>query len=70
MQDAHLSFWIILEASYETIRLSVLEGSLATAGTSRGEQQTCNDVPRPLMAYPSTNTGKGKAAVSMVYPIT
>ena len=70
MQNAHLSFSIVLEANYETVRLSVLEGSLATAETSRREEQTCNAIPMPLMAHPSTNAGKGKAAASMVYPIT
>ena len=70
MQDSHFSFWVVFEAGYESVRLSVLEGSLATADNTRRGKQTCNAIPMPLMAYPSTNAGKGKAAASMVYPIT
>ena len=62
MQDAHLGFWIVLKVNYETVRLSTLEGSLATAETIPCEKQTRYAIPMLLMAYPSMKAGKGKAA--------
>lgn len=70
VQDSHFSFSIVLEAGHETICLSVLECNLVTAETTRNMQRTCNAKPMPLMAYPSTNAGNGKAADSMAYAIT
>lgn len=67
MKNAHLSSSVILHGCHISVRLRILERVKFDGNEFSRDELTCTEMPKPLMAYPMTNAGKGGAADCRAY---